>query len=196
MFAAGRWWRSPVGVSAVACPEGRLATLGGQSRLPLSRMLSQQELARDGDFLRRELQAPEGGIAEQVSIFGYAAAEAGLVDDQGAIRQLVEQSLDSALVEVDDRVTIRLLVAGPVRALSDSGYWSGVAISFSSSEPMTRASSADNSIFTSGYLSPMPGPHCCPNLPATLVRPESVHDSVHLHGLPIGQQDGAAEGPV
>jgi len=32
-----------------------------------------------------------------------------------------------------------------VRAFSDRGYWSGVAICFSIRQPMTRASSGDNS---------------------------------------------------
>jgi hypothetical protein len=83
-------------------------------RAQLARRLraAQQQLAHDRGTLRGELQGPELRVAEQVLVLRHPAAESRLFEHQLAAHQAVHQRLHLALVELEHRVAVALLVAG------------------------------------------------------------------------------------
>ena len=72
---------------------------------------AQQQLAHDRGFLRRELEAAELGVAEDLLILRYAAAESGFLHHHVAARESVDDELHRGLVELHQRFAVALLIA-------------------------------------------------------------------------------------
>ena len=109
---------------------------------------AQQQLADDRGFLRRELEAAELGIAEDLLVLRHAAAETRISPrpcDAAPSPSTTNFTVGSSSCMSGSRLLFWLHAL--TSAFSDSGYWSGVVICFSMSEPMMRASIADRRMF-------------------------------------------------
>src|SRR6185312_1026638 len=84
-----------------------------RARTKLARGLRppQKQLARDGKLLLVELQRSIFGVAEAMLVLGDATPEAGSLHHEVLLRKHIQGALDSALIELEHRITVALLIA-------------------------------------------------------------------------------------